>query len=101
MIGSFGDTKTEKIYRTREYKMLKKLGLINRAIVILDVMDSVENLADLKNGCFPPDIRLHKLKGELDDFWAIDIHKILGMRIIFKLDNNLFEYVSIVDNHKG
>jgi plasmid maintenance system killer protein len=101
MINSFGDSKTEKFYRTGEHKALKKLGLINRSIVMLDVMDTVDDLEDLKNGCFPPDVRIHKLKGEYDGFWAIDIHKILGKRIIFKLENNLFEYVSIVDYHKG
>ena len=101
MISSFGDTKTEKFYRTREHKILKKLGLINRAIIILDVMDTVDNLADLKNGCFPPDVRVHKLKGEYENFWAIDINKLLGVRVIFKLEKNLFEYVTIIDYHKG
>jgi plasmid maintenance system killer protein len=101
MISSFGDTKTEKYYRTKEHKVLSKLGLITRAVVMLDIMDAVDSLADLKNGCFPPDVRVHKLKGEYAGFLAIDIHKVLGMRIIFKFENNLFEYVSIINYHKG
>jgi plasmid maintenance system killer protein len=100
MINSFGDTKTEKFYRTKEHKQLKKLGLINRSIVILDVMDTVDNLENLRNGCFPPDIRVHKLKGEYDGFWAIDINKLSGMRVIFKLESNLFEYVTIINYHR-
>ena len=100
MIGSFADTKTEKFYRTKEHKLLKKLGLINRTIVIFDVMDAVDNLTDLKNGCFPPDIRVHKLKGDYEGFWAIDISKLSGMRIIFQIESSQFEYISIVDYHK-
>lgn len=101
MIGSFGDTKTEKFYRTKEHKVLKKLGLINRTSVILDVMDAVDSLEKLRRRCYPPDIRIHKLKGEYEGFWAIDINKLSGMRIIFKFEDNNFEYVTIVNYHKG
>ena len=62
-------------------------------------MEAVESLDDLRIEAFPPDIRLHKLKGDMQGFWAIDINKLKGFRIVFMFENNKFEYVKITDYH--
>ena len=71
-----------------------------RAIDLLDIMESVDNFNDLEKGGFPPSLRLHKLKGARSDQWAIDIHKTDGWRITFIFDANEFCHVSVENYDK-
>ena len=70
-----------------------------RAIHLLEVMEAVETLEDLKHKGFPPSVRLHPLKGKRKGEWAIDIHKTSGWRITFEFKNNEFVSVKIEDYH--
>ena len=67
----------------------------------MDIMDNVDSLSDLKIKSFPPDIRLHALKGDKKGRWAIDISKVDGWRITFKFSDNKFVLVMVENYHKG
>ena len=70
-----------------------------RAIHLLDIMDAISSLDELKIKGFPPSLRLHRLKGARKDEYAIDIHKLSGWRITFKFEKNDFYDVKIEDYH--
>lgn len=97
MIDSFGNKLARDVFT---YGTTKKLDAkhIKRAQFLLDIMDAVDTLEDLKSLGFPPSVRLHKLKGDRKETWAIDIFKVSGWRIIFRF-NGKFEGVTIEDYH--
>ena len=100
MIESYGNTEAQKIFEDGEAKKLPK-ELLKRAIQLLDIMDNIESLNDLKTKAFPPDVRLHSLKGELKGRYAIDINKLAGWRITFEFNDNKFLRVKVENYHKG
>ena len=100
MIESYGNAEAQKIFEEGKVKKLPK-RLLRRAIQLLDIMDNVESLSDLKLKSFPPDIRLHGLKGTQKGRYAIDINKVEGWRIIFEYDDSKFKRVRIENYHKG
>ena len=100
MIDSYGNAEAKRIFEDGECKKLPQ-DLLKRAILLLDIMENVESLDDLKVKGFPPDLRLHKLKGEHKDRFAIDINKVRGWRITFKFVDNIFKSVSVENYHKG
>jgi plasmid maintenance system killer protein len=100
MIESYGNTEAQKIFEDGKAKKLPK-QLLKRAIQLLDIMDNIESLNDLKTKAFPPDIRLHSLKGELKGRYAIDINKLAGWRITFEFSEYKFLRVKVENYHKG
>lgn len=100
MIESYGNSEAQKVFEEGKAKKLPK-SLLKRAIYLLDIMDNVESLKDLKVKAFPPDIRLHLLKGASKGRYAIDIDKKSGWRITFEYEDNKFHRVIIEDYHKG
>jgi len=100
MIESYGNAEAQKIFEDGKAKKLPT-KLLKRAIQLLDIMDNVESLKDLKSKAFPPDIRLHQLKGEMKGRYAIDINKVDGWRITFEFSNNNFHRVIVENYHKG
>lgn len=100
MVESYGNAEAKKIFEEGVSKKLPK-ELLRRTIFLLDIIDNVETLNDLKIKGFPPDIRLHKLKGDNKDRYAIDINKISGWRITFKYEDKLFKFVKVENYHKG
>ncbi|PIP93312.1 MAG: plasmid maintenance system killer [Bdellovibrio sp. CG12_big_fil_rev_8_21_14_0_65_39_13] len=98
MIESFGNSEAKKIFEDGTCKKLPKV-LLKRAILLLDIMDNVDNLEDLQAKGFPPDLRLHKLKGEHLGRFAIDINKISGWRITFEFSEGSFMRVAVEDYH--
>jgi proteic killer suppression protein len=100
MIESYGNAEAQKVFENGKSKKLPA-SLLKRAIQLLDIMDNVESLDDLKIKSFPPDIRLHKLKGQMKGRYAIDISKIDGWRITFSFRDNNFAQVAIENYHKG
>lgn len=98
VIESYGNTEAKIIFEDGKCKKLPN-ELLVRTILLMDIMDNVESLEDLKVKGFPPDIRLHKLKGEFKDRYAIDIHKIKGWRITFKFEDNIFKSVRVENYH--
>lgn len=98
MIHNFGNKAAADLFHSGRSKSLPQ-KFWQRAIFLLDVMEAVETLDELKSKGFPPSIRLHKLKGSKKEQWAIDIHKIEGWRITFRFDGAEFVDVRIEDYH--
>jgi hypothetical protein len=48
-----------------------------RGIYLLDIMDAVESLEELKFKGFPPALRMHKLKGIRKDEFAVLLGRVL------------------------
>lgn len=100
VIESYGNTEARRIFEEGKCKRLP-LSLLKRAIFLLDIMDNVEGLEDLKIKSFPPDIRLHPLKGKFKGRYAIDINKVSGWRITFEYQEGAFVRVCVENYHKG
>ena len=62
-------------------------------------MHSTSSINDLKIKGQPPNIRLHKLKGERRDEWSVTIK--LPYCITFRFKNGEFSDVKIENYHKG
>ncbi len=98
MIKSFGNRVASDMFHRGQSRSLPR-SFWQRAVDLLDVMEAVDNLDDLKSSSFPPSIRLHALKGARKSEWAIDIHKTSGWRITFRWESNHFTDVKIEDYH--
>ena len=98
MIKEFGNKVAFDLFH---YGYTNKLpnDISKRAIYLLDIMDAISSLDELKVKGFPPSLRLHKLKGSRKDEFAIDINKLNGWRITFKFRNNDFYDVKVEDYH--
>lgn len=96
MIASFGDAATKDLYdgvaaaRTRRFPP----DVRKRAVELLDFVNAAIRIEDLK---VPPSNRLHKLAGDLAEFWSVSINK--QWRIIFKWDASGPSEVRIIDYH--
>jgi len=96
MIKSFKSKLAENVFDDISSKYSRKLPneLLEIAIRKLDQLNAVTRLKDLN---VPPNNKLKKLKGNLDDFWSIRINN--QYRIIFRwLDKDAYE-VDIIDYH--
>lgn len=98
MIKSFGNKIASDLFHKGQSRSLPR-DLWQRAIDLLDVIEAVDNLEDLKKKSFPPSIRLHSLKGSRKGEWAIDVHKTAGWRITFRLESDQFVDVKVEDYH--
>jgi proteic killer suppression protein len=98
LIKAFGNKIASELFHKGQSKSLPRI-FWRRAIDLLDVMEAVDNFEDLKEKGFPPNVRLHPLKGLRKGEWAIDIHKTEGWRITFRLESNQFLDVKIEDYH--
>ncbi len=93
MIQSFGCKHTEKVWLGEPSKKWSD-EVANRALRKLTMLNAATDIQDLK---IPPSNRLHKLKGNLKDYWSISVNN--QWRIIFIWeDKNAFE-VQIIDYH--
>jgi toxin HigB-1 len=92
MIRSFGDRRTEALFRDEFVRDFQ--GVARRAKRKLEAVNAASRLEDLT---VPPANRLEKLKGDLKDFHSIRIND--QWRVIFKwLDGEAHE-VRIIDYH--
>ena len=98
LIRSFANKIADDMFHKGKNKSLPRKHW-QRAIDLLDVMEAVESLEDLKHRGHPPSVRLHQLKGKRSQEWAIDIHKTDGWRITFKFVEKEFTDVKIEDYH--
>lgn len=98
MIKDFGNKMASDLFHKGTCKGLPR-QYWKRAIHLLDVMEAVESLEELKSKGFPPSVRLHLLTGNRRGEWAIDIHKTSGWRITFQFIDNEFVDVKIEDYH--
>lgn len=69
--------------------------MLHKITLILDLLDSVEEVPQdfeaFKN------LRIHPLKGELKDFWSLDVTG--NYRIIFKFKNKSAYDIDLIDTH--
>jgi proteic killer suppression protein len=96
MIRSFGNKLAVEIWETDSSKALPK-ELWIRAKALLTIMHGTLELNDLKIKGQPPNIRLHKLKGNRKEEWSVTIK--LPWCITFKFKNGEFIDVKIEDYH--
>ncbi|GIL18604.1 MAG: hypothetical protein BroJett040_23550 [Oligoflexia bacterium] len=98
MIKYFGNKIASDLYHKGVCRTLPR-QFWKRAIHLLEIMEAVEDLEELKRKGFPPNIRLHQLSGNRKGEWAIDIHKTSGWRITFRFENSEFIDVKVEDYH--
>lgn len=81
MILSFGDATTEDLYKGVLNARTRKLPneVVTRARRVLDRLAAAAQVGDM---AMPPSHNLHKLQGDLADFWSVSVNK--QWRIIFR-----------------
>ena len=96
MIKNIKGKTTQDVFDGENSKAARQLPkeLHDRARDLLDALNAISRVDDLKA---PPSNRLHKLKGDLKDFWSISINN--QWRIIFKWDDKNTIDVEIIDYH--
>lgn len=96
MIESIKGKTTQDIFDGVKSKASRKVPteLHERARDLLDAINAITSLNDLKS---PPSNRLHKLKGDLKEYWSVSINS--QWRIIFKWDETKANNVEITDYH--
>lgn len=98
MIRSLGNKVARDIWEKNTSKSLpRKLWI--RAKALMTIMHSTSTLDDLKIKGQPPNIRLHKLKGDRREYWSVTIE--LPWCITFKFKNGEFSEVKVENYHKG
>jgi proteic killer suppression protein len=98
VIVSLGNKAAREVWEKNETKFLPR-ELWIRAKALMTIMHSTATLDDLRIKGQPPDIRLHKLKGDRKDFWSVTIK--LPWCITFKFRNGEFSEVNIENYHEG
>jgi len=98
VIVDLGNNAARDIWESNESKLLP-MGLWIRAKALLTIMHSTSTLSDLKIKGQPPNVRLHKLKGDRKQYWSVTIK--LPWCITFHFKNGEFSDVRIENYHKG
>jgi toxin HigB-1 len=98
MIVSLKGKVAKDIWTTNQSKTLPR-GLWLRAKALLTIMHATSTLEDLRISGEPPNIRLHKLRGDRRGYWSVTI-KLPGT-ITFKFSNGEFSEVTIENYHRG
>lgn len=93
MIEVFGDKETEKIWKGFQSKKFP-FEIQNVCRRKLRMLNSAQDITDLKS---PPANRLEKLKGDLRDYYSIQMNN--QWRIIFQWFNDNAYDVKIIDYH--
>lgn len=96
MIRNFGNKSAQDIWEANSSKSLPR-ELWTRAKALLTIMHATTELNDLKLKGQPPNIRLHKLKGDRKEEWRITIK--LPWCINFKFNRGEFSDVRIENYH--
>jgi proteic killer suppression protein len=92
MIRSFGDSRTEALFRDRFVPDFQ--GIARRAKRKLEAINAASRLSDLT---VPPSNRLERLRGDLRAFYSIRINE--QWRVIFRWRDGEPYEVRIVDYH--
>jgi proteic killer suppression protein len=96
MIRSFANKIAMDIWETNSSKAIPK-ELWIRAKALLTIMHATSDMNDLKIKGQPPNIRLHKLKGDRKDEWSVTIK--LPWCITFNFRSGDFIDVKIENYH--
>ncbi len=98
MIRSFGNRAAQEVWESLESRSVPK-DLWLRAKALMTIMHGTTTLDDLKIKGQPPNIRLHKLKGDRREYWSVTIK--LPWCITFRFKDGEFFEVKIENYHKG
>lgn len=98
MIRNFANRTAQEIWETDRSKAVPQVLWI-RSKALLTIMHGTSDLSDLKIQGQPPNIRLHKLKGDRKNEWSVTVK--LPWCIMFKFKNGEFLDVKIENYHKG
>ena len=100
MIVSFGNKIASELW---EHDLSKGFPreLHVRAKALLTIMHATNRLGGLRLKGQPPNIRLHKLKGERKNQWSITLRNDSPWRITFEFSEGEFSEVRIENYHKG
>lgn len=96
MIASLKGKIARDVWTTNQSKSLPK-ALWNRAKALLTIMHATSRLEDLRIFGQPPEIRLHKLKGNRSGYWSVTIR--LPWCITFRFEGGKFFEVRIENYH--
>lgn len=96
MIVSFGNRIARDVWETNQSRSLPR-NLWLRAKALLTIMHATSVLDDLRIKGQPPQVRLHKLKGDKKEYWSVTIK--LPWCITFKFKGGEFSDVRIEDYH--
>ena len=96
MITSFKGKVAKDNWECNQSKSLPREMWV-RAKALLTIMHATTSLDDLRIKGQPPDIRLHKLKGDRSDFWSVTIK--LPWCVTFKFKDGEFSEVKIENYH--
>lgn len=98
MIVGFGNKAARDIWEKEASRVLPK-ALWIRAKALMTIMHYTSTLDDLKIQGQPPNIRLHKLKGDRKGVWSVTIE--LPWCITFKYKDAEFSDIRVENYHKG
>lgn len=96
MITSFKGKIAKDIWEQNQSKTLPR-DIWLRAKALLTIMHATSSIEDLRIKGQPPDIRLHKLKGDRKEYWSVTIK--LPWCITFKFKAGEFSEVKIENYH--
>ena len=92
MIVSFAHKGLERFYHTGATPGIQAM-LAKRLRLLLALLDATVIIKDMD----APGLRLHKLKGEKKDIWAVSVQA--NWRMSFRFKNNNAEIVNYEDYH--
>ncbi len=98
MIRNFANKTAQEIWAADKSKTLPQ-DIWIRTKALLTIMHGTTELNDLKIKDQPPNIRLHKLKGDRKDQWSVTIK--LRWCITFRFKSGEFLDVKIENYHRG
>ena len=98
MIESFANKVARDVWEKDRSKSLPS-ALVVRAKALLTIMHNTNEISDLVVKGQPPNVRLHKLKGNLIGRWSVSIDKV--WRITFSFKGGRFIDVMIENYHRG
>lgn len=98
MIKSFSSRATQELWETNESKSVPR-ELWLRAKALMTIMHATTTIEDLKIKGQPPNIQLHKLRGDRKNYWSVTVK--LPWCITFRFKNGEFSEVKIENYHKG
>jgi len=98
VIAGFGNKSAKDLWERNRCKALPE-ALWTRAKALMTIMHATTTLDDLRILGQPPDVRLHKLKGNRKSRWSMTIK--LPWCITFWYQKGEFSDVRIENYHKG
>ena len=92
MIESFRHKGLKRFYQQDDRRKLPP-GMVERIAIILGALDAAATIDAMNR----PSFRLHRLKGNLKDFWAVTVRA--NWRIVFRFEDGKAFDVDLVDYH--